>query len=665
MGAISIKARITAGFGLIVALVAGLGVYAVFGMFGAVQDFTQYRGLSKDTSLVSQVQSNVLSMRIASKDFIIRGDEPSISNLQARAQSSLDLTNEAIEFTSSEDERVMLTGVRDELTAYRDTFARVTELQAQRNQLVGEVLNVLGPQIRETISEIVADSDTIDSVRVAGLANEKLLLGRLYVQRFLIENDETSAERAVQELNSAQSTLSRLTGFVSSVDELRPVMEKLEDINAYTQAFKDVAAVIRERNSLIRETLDQIGPRIGEQVESAKSANQDKQDTLGPQLVENLELTEFVTGIVAVIAVLAGLVIAWWISRNINIQISGMSDAMNEIAQGRLHTEIPALGQSTELGQMAAAVSIFKENAERVEQMNADKVEAEARAEREKAEAMNALADNFEDRIGSIIESLTSSASTMEGSASNMSKDATQTSEQSDTVERAAQSATENVAAVSSATEELSSSIREIGEQVARTDKISLEAVEEAEQAKDKANGLVEATDKIREIINMITEIAEQTNLLALNATIESARAGEAGKGFAVVASEVKNLASQTAKATGDIEISIKQIGEATDEVSGAIDKISKTIGTMSEISTAVAAAVEEQAAATGEIASSVQEAANGTERVSAAISDVSIAATRTRSAANDISVAAGDMSHKAIDLRSSVEGFLGEVRAR
>jgi methyl-accepting chemotaxis protein len=231
-------------------------------------------------------------------------------------------------------------------------------------------------------------------------------------------------------------------------------------------------------------------------------------------------------------------------------------------------------------------------------------------------------------------------------------------------VASAAQQSAANVQTVSSATEELSSSSQEIGSQVSESAKIARSAVDEIASANQQVLGLAEAAEKIGGVIDLIQDIAAQTNLLALNATIEAARAGEAGKGFAVVAQEVKSLAMQTAKATGEIGEHIVRVQGETKDAVTAIGSIGSTISRIDEIAASIASAVEEQIAATGEISRNVQEAANGTQEVTQNISGVSDGAQQTGAAATQMLSAVRNLSRQGATLREKVDRFLADVRS-
>ena len=356
-------------------------------------------------------------------------------------------------------------------------------------------------------------------------------------------------------------------------------------------------------------------------------------------------------------------VVAFLITRSIVGPVNGMTAAMGSLAEGNLETEVPALDKTDEIGQMAQAVQVFKDNAIRVKQMEEEAKEQEIRAAEEKTQLMNDMADDFQRSVGSVVQIVSSASTELQSSAQSLTATAEETSSQATAVAAASEEASTNVQTVAAAAEELSSSITEINRQVQQSTAISNSAVEAAQKADDMVQGLAKSSNKIGEVVELISDIAEQTNLLALNATIEAARAGESGKGFAVVASEVKNLANQTAKATEEISSQIGGIQSATKDSVDAIQEITKTIGQISEISTAIAAAVEEQGAATQEIARNVEQAAAGTSEVSSNITGVTQSAGESGAAAGQVLSAANELSEQSELLKTEVDKFMAQVR--
>ena len=295
---------------------------------------------------------------------------------------------------------------------------------------------------------------------------------------------------------------------------------------------------------------------------------------------------------------------------------------------------------------------------------NAERRESERQAKLDADAAMRSLADDFEQKIGHIVEAVAVAANDMQSMSSSMSNSSDATARQTEAAATASTQASVNVGTVAAATEQLSASIREIAGQATRSAEIAGKAAGEARRTNAVVEGLASGTQKIGEVVTLIQSIASQTNLLALNATIEAARAGEHGRGFAVVASEVKALANQTAKATEEISAQIQDIQTATGQAVAAIQAIGGTIAEINEISGTIAAAVEQQGAATSEISGNVQQAANGTRDVSDNITGVARASSEAGAAASKLLNAATGLSSQSKQLRGAVDGFLHSIRA-
>ncbi|MGX9965594.1 methyl-accepting chemotaxis protein [Roseomonas sp. F4] len=358
------------------------------------------------------------------------------------------------------------------------------------------------------------------------------------------------------------------------------------------------------------------------------------------------------------------VVLAWLVGRAIAGPVDQMTRAMSGLAAGTLETEIPSLSMGGELGAMARAVQVFKDNAFVVRRLEAEHRQAATTAEAKRRDDMRHIAEKFEAEIGGVIEQVAGAAARMEGSAQDLSGNAERSSAMAGAASDATQEASANVQTVAAATEELATSVNEISRQVVNSSAIASRAVAEAQATDGRVQGLSAAANQIGDVVRLISDIAARTNLLALNATIEAARAGEAGKGFAVVAAEVKNLAAQTARATGEIGAKVSEIQAATAESVGAIRNIGQVIGEMAEIATGIAAAVEEQGSATRDIARNVQQAARGTSEVVGHIGGVAEAAQEAGTSAGGLLLEATGLSVQATRLRGEVATFLDTLRA-
>jgi methyl-accepting chemotaxis protein len=354
----------------------------------------------------------------------------------------------------------------------------------------------------------------------------------------------------------------------------------------------------------------------------------------------------------------------WAMAQGLVRPVRSLTAAMASLAAGNTSITVPAMTRRDEIGGMARAVDVFKKSMIESEGLRGEQDRQKLAAAAERKHDLDRLAQEFEREVGAIIETVSASASELETSAGSLTATATRAQDLATRVAAASEEASANVQSVASATEEMTSSVNEISRQVQESARIAGEAVMQVRTSSERVSELSKAASRIGDVVELISSIAEQTNLLALNATIEAARAGDAGRGFAVVAAEVKALAEQTSKATGDISVQIGGIQSATNESVEAIGGVSGIIGRLSEISSTIAAAVEEQGAATREIARNVQQAAGGTLQVSGNVADVQHGAVETGTASSRVLSAAQSLAADSARLKHQVSHFLATVRA-
>ncbi|TDQ83838.1 methyl-accepting chemotaxis sensory transducer with Pas/Pac sensor [Dongia mobilis] len=497
-----------------------------------------------------------------------------------------------------------------------------------------------------------------------------------------------------------ETRLAVLAGLNS--DDPKVVAEKLAEIqarksthDALWQAFMSTSltpeeAALGERTGAAREAYDAVWPEVFARLTAgnrdgardfALSRGAETFATLSNGLDELAKLQARVAGEeyqranevfetevyllvgVVLVAMVFGAILAFVIARSITRPLGRIIGVMEELTKGNLAVAVAGQERRDEVGSVAKAVGVFKDGLVEAERLRGEQ-QAEQMRQVERGQKMEAAIGDFDRMITEVIGAVSSAATQLQSTAQSLSATAEETSQQSNAVAAASEQMTQNVQTVASATEELAASIGEIGAQVNESSRIVSGAVEQAADTNGKVGQLAEAAQKIGDVVTLINEIAAQTNLLALNATIEAARAGEAGKGFAVVASEVKNLASQTSRATDEIAAQVRAIQESTEGSARAIVEIGQTINRVNEISTTIASAVEEQSAATQEISRNVQQTSTGTAEVTSNIVGVTQASQQTSAGASQVLSAADELASNGTRLRNEVESFLRTVRS-
>lgn len=463
--------------------------------------------------------------------------------------------------------------------------------------------------------------------------------------------EEAHSELERQEFEQIAAALTKIRGAHASFDKHAFEVLELLTSGRTAEAVKAEEEIVAEEKQLNHE-LESLLIEIETFTEEA---------TLAAEEHEQLALDILI--LLSTLALLGGTALSWIVMRLALVRpLADLVSNVTALSGGKLDTQVKVYAQD-EIGAVATAMEGFRgkliENRRMVEEAAA-KREAEA-ARSQKIEQLNG---DFDREVNGVLETLEGATGRLNSTADVMSQVADDTREQSTSVSAATEQAAGSVQNVASATEELATSIQEIRRQVGDSTSIVGGAVKQADTTNRKVEELVDAARRIGEVVELISDIAEQTNLLALNATIEAARAGEAGKGFAVVASEVKSLANQTAKATEEISEQVISIQSVTTSTADEIKEIGKTIERVEDISSSIASAIEEQAAATSEISNSVQQVAGGTQQVTDSMCGVSQSVDKTGHSVNEVSEAAASLTEQSGILREQIGRFLAEVRA-
>lgn len=662
-GRFKIGTRITGGFAAVLLLLSAIAAAGYVGLSDTREGFQRYAAVAKATTEELHIEAKFAQMRQQVAVFAAKGTQEARTQVNTLATTIIHAGNAVLPLFVSEERRTAMRKILADVELYKANFDQIVQRRAERDTAIHDGMNVTGPRVDGMLHELIQQrlrGGQYEAASIIGGIRETVLLTRISALRFI---EEPTSQNATQ-VNQALAAIDQALANVSQPElqvRLRPVAEAAQQ---YTAATRVAMAAVREVDRLVMEEGARLAAQIDHQMDALVARQRQVLDQSFEETSEEIGRSILFSTTATIIALFLGGILAFIIGRGITRPIKQMTGAMGSLADGDLTVEIPARENRDEIGEMAKAVQFFKENAIRVKQMEAEAEEQKQRAEAEKKAAMTQMADSFESSVGGIVRTIASASTELQVSATSMSSIAEETAHQSTAVAAASEQASTNVATVASATEELTSSIAEITRQVAQSAQISAKAVEASSRTTETVKSLAEGATKIGDVIKLINDIASQTNLLALNATIEAARAGEAGKGFAVVAAEVKELATQTAKATEEISSQIRMIQTATEGSVSAIEGIGDTIRQIDEIATTIAAAVEEQGVATQEIARNVQQASIGTREVTSNIAGVTRAAGETGTTASQVQVAASELSQQSEKLRAQVDNFLETVRA-
>ena len=509
---------------------------------------------------------------------------------------------------------------------------------------------------------------------IVNLSGAESNLWRLFVSQkshIIAPNDDVMNDMEARIATSEKGVRQFMNAFSRTLDEgeeteiFNEVMAEFEELIVMNKKILELSATNNDTEA-DQISNEQFGPRFLALMDRFKDMAATNTDGAYFADAENDEVYSTTSTLLAILglASTAVVVVAWFfLNANVSAAITRLTGAMQTLADGDTSVEVPEMDRADELGDMAQTVLVFRENLQKNEELSKE-TEAAAERRRKRTEAIQSLTADFDDGIQGILDELSLSSTQLNNTANHMSGAASSAQGGVDGANAATGEASNSVNMVSSAANQLASSIAEIGQQAAQSSQMASNAVSEASQANELVQGLATSTDKVGEVVSLISDIAEQTNLLALNATIEAARAGEAGKGFAVVASEVKNLANQTANATEEISAQIGEIQGAMKNTVGGIEVIVNTINEINSTASAIAAAVEEQGAATQEIARSTGNASDSTQSVATNMGDVSDAINQTSSASQDVLEAANGLQQQSQTLRDFIQKFLTDIKA-
>ena len=658
-----IRGRLYAGFGALVLLGVGLAGFAVWQLSEIGAQVGTMTVQSANTIRAGEISLQLQAIRRAILRYTFDQDQESIVEADKRLTDIAGQLDAAIKATRLEERRALYVDVQKDIAELKSKRAdlgdTMKQMVAGRAMLLTE-----GDKLGAGTQKLVDALRKTPFAQSATALEAEILRVEAANWRFMASRDQKDVATFRDSIKKAQLQIADLEKYDLPL-ALYDVFDQVKaGLTTYATAFETTSANLLSGSDIYYQQLVPLTVAAIGRTDAVTGSIQQAFTATIADTDERITGTITTQEIVAVAVTILGLLIAVLIARGIAGPLSGLTSGMKQLADGDFGVALPGLARKDEVGDMAQAVEAFKVKAAQKAQ---DEVEAKIRQDRSAAEQrkrdMARLADDFEGAVGEIVETVSSASTELESSAGTLTSSAERSQKLSSIVAAASEQASTNVRSVALATEEMTSSVNEISRQVQTSADIANDAVVQARKTNDRVAELSQAAARIGDVVELINTIAGQTNLLALNATIEAARAGDSGRGFAVVAAEVKALAEQTAKATGEISQQIIGIQSATHDSVAAIKEIGDTIGRMSEIASTIASAVREQGAATQEISRNVQRAANGTQQVSSNITDVQRGTSETGSASSQVLSAAQSLSRDSKRLKLEVGKFLNSVR--
>ncbi|WP_034623932.1 methyl-accepting chemotaxis protein [Maridesulfovibrio hydrothermalis] len=598
-----LSSKLMLGFGSVLGLLLILAAISLWALENSSEGFSQYRGLAKDSNLSGRLQANMLMVRMNVKDFIITGSDKDLKQYEDYFKRMKGFLDEVTVEIQKPDRARLVAKASERVSSYGEHFDEVKQFRVERNSLLNNTLNIAGPQMEHKLTKIFETAQRDNDLNAAfksGAALRNLLLGRLYVIKFLDDNSQSSVDRVHSEMSALTGGLKALDKKLQNPERRKLLAEVLDLKGQYEAAFDSLVQVIFKRNDVISNHLDKLGSEIAKDVEDVKLSVMADQDTLGPQLQVANNQAVMMAVIVSLIALAVGVFTAGFIIRTVSRQLGAdpaeIADVAQKIAGGDLDLRFkePALGVYGNMKSMAQQLT----------QVVSDVREGSA--------------------------NVASGSTELSASAQGLSQGAT---EQAASIEE-----------VSASIEEMASNIQQNTLNAQTTEKIAVKSASEAQESGEAVNEAVVAMKNIAEKISIIEEIARQTNLLALNAAIEAARAGEHGKGFAVVAAEVRKLAERSGNAAGEIS-----------ELSSTTVNVAEKAGDMLE---SLVPNIQKTAELVQEITSASTEQNSGADQISKAITQLDSVIQQNASASEEMASTSEELSAQSLHLENAMSFF-------
>lgn len=644
-----LSSQLNISFFALLGLLTIIALSAYSGLSGGYQNFTQYRELARDTNLAGRVQANLLMVRLNVVKYFADNSPEALQGYEQRLALTESFLATATKEIQNPERAKNVSDSIALLQTYKSEFNQVIRLVEQRHKQVETELDPAGLAMRTTLTKFMDHAKNKgyqDEMYLLAKAQESLLLGRLYVTKFLVTNENKDYDRAISELESnLPSYMSKLSLLLRNEQEKTLFSQYNRHKQAYLKALKSLFQIITSRNHIINNNLNVIGPQIADKLESVKLSVKQEQDILGPRAQADAKFNSDLVSIISIISIVLGLILAWYLAKTIRKPIGGepkfIADMIENISKGDLTTQFDQQGQATGIYSSAMHMTTSLRQVIRGMIETSRAVSSSANSVADSAAIASVASKQQSDKTQAIVLSINEVTASIHQVAKLASDSATATN-----------NAKANSQFGQATVSETINSIQSLANRI--------------ENAVEVIESLAKNTANIDSVIEVIEAISEQTNLLALNAAIEAARAGEQGKGFAVVAEEVRNLAMRTKDSTSEIQAMIHDLqskaaaavevmNASKQETSQTVDNAEQTAETLDKVLAQVIQINDMNV----KVATSVEEQASAAEKISDNISEISTSANKTKQEAENTSASATDL----ISYSQNLDKLIGQFR--